>query len=487
MAVDYDVVIVGGTVQGRRAAALAAREGARVALVEPPGQVDRILGVQLGLELLDRAASGDLGQPYGSFGLPPGSTKPALGEDWPTLRRRIQWATERAAVPLSLATLARMGVDGIAAPGQFHRQLHGLGRTQPRLVFATADRSLRARGYVLCPPTQTTVPAIPGLANTPYRTLDDLPDWDDLPDSAIILGRSPAAIALAQTLARLGRSVTLLSRGERLLPTEDADLSLFGEQLLRASGVTVRLGQRPMAVTYDGEFRVTLEDNTTLQGQQLILGTAQTPATADLNLAALGLRPHGQGIPVDDRLSTVHPRTFACGPALGGYWATATDFQDVPIAVRNALYLPYRRLTQFHRPGYLPMQPALGRVGMTATQAQRWFGSEALVLQANLGETMAAHLAGDITGLCRWVVHRDGRLLGAQIWGNHAQELIQTVAGMMQRNQRLHQWDRGLALPHSHSEILEQMMALWQRQRWQPGTWRRDWAENWFNWRRSRH
>lgn len=479
MALDYDVLIVGGTVQGRRAAALAAREGARVALVEPPGQVDRILGVQLGLKILDQAAGE-------AFALPPDPAQRATKTDWATLRRRIHLATELATAPISLATLATLGVDGIAAQGQFHRQLHGLGRSQPRLVFATADRSLRARGYVLCPPTQTTVPAIPGLADTPYRGLDDLPNWDDLPDSAIILGRSPAAIALAQTLARLGRSVTLLSRGDRLLPTEDADLSLFGEQLLRASGVTVQLGQRPTAVAYDGEFRVTLADATTLQGQQLILGTAPIPATEGLNLTTLGLRPQGQEIPVDDRLSTVHPRVFACGPALGGYWATATDFQDVPIAVRNALYLPYRRLTQFHRPGYLPMQPALGRVGMTATQAQRWFGPEALILQINLGDTMAAHLAGDITGLCRWVVHRDGRLLGAQIWGSCAPDLIQTVAGMMQNHRRIHQWERLSTLPHSHREILEQMVAAWQRQRWQPGHWRRDWAENWFNWRRSR-
>jgi hypothetical protein len=30
------------------------------------------------------------------------------------------------------------------------------------------------------------------------------------------------------------------------------------------------------------------------------------------------------------------------------------------------------------------------------------------------------------------------------------------------------------------------LVEAWQRQRWQPGTWRRDWAENWFNWQRTR-
>ncbi len=479
MGVDYDLLIVGGTVQGRRAAALAVREGARVVLVEPPGSVERRVGAQVGIDLLAQAAGPGFGL-SGVEALPGGDApqKDFSGPGWANLRRRMALATELDLAPLSPAALAAMGVDVILALGQFS--------PKPRLAFTTVDRSLRARGYVLCPPTQTTVPAIPGLADTPYRILDDLADWDDLPASAIILGRSPQAIALAQCLAALGRPVTLLSRGDRLLPTEDADLSLFGEQLLRAAGVDVRLGQRPASVAYDGQFWVTLEDETTLSGQQLILGTAQTPVATGLNLAALGLRPNPQGIPVDDHLGTVHPRVFACGPALGGYWATATDFQDVPIAVRNALYWPYRRLTVFQRPCVLPMVPALGRVGMTATQARRWFGSEASVLQVYLGDTLAPHLAGDPTGLCRWVVHRDGRLLGAHIWGVCARDLIQTVAAMMQNDLRIHHWERLSALPHSHSEILAQMVAQWQQQRWQPGTWRRDWAENGFNWRRSR-
>lgn len=473
MAVDYDLVIAGGTVQGRRGAALAAREGARVALVEPSGAVDRTLGSQVALEWLTQAVGG-----LGEFGQTTSAESSLSGADWATVRQCLPRAMEIVTEAHSPAALAAMGVDFIEDLGQFS--------PKPRLAFTTTDRRLRARAYGLCLPTQTTVPAIPGLAATPYRTLDDLAHWDELPDSAVILGRSPQAIALAQALALVGRPVTLLSRGTQLLPTEDGDMSLFGEQILRAAGVEVRLGQRPRAITYDGQFRVELADGTAIQHQQLILGTAQQPRVEGLNLSTLGLSLSAPGIPVDDRLRTAHPRTFAWGPALGGYWATATDFQDVPVAVRNALYLPHRKLLTLHRPSLLPTVPALGRVGMTAHQAQRWFGSEASVVQVYLGHTLATHLAGDVTGLCRWVVHRDGRLLGAQIWGTCARDLIQTVAAMMQNDLRIQHWDRLSALPHSHGEILEQAVATWQRQRWQPGTGRRDWAENWFNWRRSR-
>lgn len=473
MGVDYDLVVAGGTIQGRRAAALATREGARVALVEPPNRVEQGQGMQIGLELLSQIAGT-------GFGLhrPDAAQKSSSRIDWATLRRRVALATELDLAPLSSAALATMGVDVITALGQFS--------PKPRLAFTTVDRDLRARGYLLCPPTQATVPAIPGLAQTPYRTVNDLLSWDHLPESAIILGRSPQAIALAQSLAALGRPVTLLSRGAQLLPWEDGDLSLFGEQLLRAAGVDVRLGQRPAAIGYNGEFWVELEGGTTLHRQTLILGTTQQPDVAGLNLASLGIQAGPYGLTVDEQLRTVQPRVWACGPALGGYWATATDMQDVSIAVRNALYWPYRKLLGLNRACWLPTTPAFGRVGLTASQAQRWFGSEAVVLQLYLGNTLSTHLSGDVTGLCRWVVHRDGRLLGAHIWGACARDLIQPVAAMVQHNGRIQHWERLSALPHSHAEILEQMVVVWQQQRWQPGTWRRDWTENWFNWRRSR-
>jgi 2-polyprenyl-6-methoxyphenol hydroxylase-like FAD-dependent oxidoreductase len=65
MAVDYDLVIAGGTVQGRRAAALAAREGARVALVEPPRRVESGLAVSAGLERLTSVTGrGDKPRPW---------------------------------------------------------------------------------------------------------------------------------------------------------------------------------------------------------------------------------------------------------------------------------------------------------------------------------------------------------------------------------------------------------------------------------------
>jgi len=473
MTVDYDGVIVGGTLQGREAAAIAAREGARVALVEPPEAVDSLIQQELLVEVLAQAGQQVKEAHWRGMHSIPGESL-----DWGHLDTQVSRAATLAYPHLTLAGVAACGVDVVPKPGRFS--------PQPKLTFITADRPLRARGFVLCPGTQVTVPGIPGLATTPYWTVDSLSKWTAQPKSVVILGRSGKAIALAQSLALLGTRVTLISRGERLLPTEDEDISTFVESLLVAAGVELILGQRLNQVKYDGGFTIDRASGEPIQAAHLLLATAQQPALSGLNLEAMGIRPQPHALPVDDRLSTAHPRVFACGPVLGGYWAEATDSQDVPIALRNALYLPWRRLTVLNRVGWLATVPAFARIGMTASQARRWYGPDAQVVQLPFSEAIATHLGGDITGFCRWIVHRDGRLLGAQLCGPQAKELMTTVALIVQQNLPIPQIDRLSSLPHANSELLTGMVAAWQHQRWQPGTWRRNWAENWFNWRRSR-
>ncbi|MFQ4139653.1 FAD-dependent oxidoreductase [Nodosilinea sp. PGN35] len=461
MTVDYDAVILGGTVQGREAAALAVRQGARVALVESSGEVEGRVRRQIGLVALAACHS----------------------QGWAALQGQVK-ALESVAYPhLSLDGLATSGVDVVLESGQLS--------PRPNLAVTTATRRLSARGYLLAPGSEVTLPDIPGLVETPYLTLDTLLDLKALPEAAIVLGRSAAAIALAQALARLGCSTTLVTRGDQLLPTEDPDMSAFVEALLEAAGVTLKLSTRLEAIYHKDSFEVLLANGDLLKAPTLVLATAAHPALGPLNLSSIGVHPqtvHGvaTALPVDDRLATAHSRVFACGPALGGYWADATDHSDVAIALGNALYLPWRRFSHLNRPALLSTTPEYGRIGLTAHLARRWYGSAATVVQVPFGALLKAHCGSDITGFCRWVVGADGRLLGAQICGPGASELIHTVALAIYQKIPLQRLQQVPTLPYSLAEILPLLVGEWQRQRWQQGTWRRDWAENWFNWRRSR-
>jgi hypothetical protein len=60
------------------------------------------------------------------------------------------------------------------------------------------------------------------------------------------------------------------------------------------------------------------------------------------------------------------------------------------------------------------------------------------------------------------------------------------VALAVQQSIPLQRLDQVPTLSPSLAAMIPAMVDSWQRQRWHQGTWRRDWAENWFNWRRTR-
>ena len=471
MAIDYDTVIVGGTIQARAVAAAAARQGARIALVEESLAVDTQICRQLTLEVLSRAGENRQQQYF------PGPPPPISEADWLALGQRVTAALPLAYPHLALDILAPAGVDIVAEPGQFI--------PKPRLTFTTPSRCLRGRAYLLSPPTAVTVPAMPRLAEIPLLTPDTLLQLPSLPRQIAIMGRSPDAIALAQALALLGSQTTLICRGNQILPTEDRDISEFVESLLLAVGVDLRLNARIDAIHQSDAVAIQFEDGEYLKVPHLLLATARQPQLGPLNLDRIHLKTSGPAIAVDDQLTTTRPRCFAFGPCLGGYWADHTDQQDGQVALFNALYLPWRKLQSLIRVGQLATIPEFARFGMTAGQARHHFGPAAVVLQIPYGEIPKLHLDDRMTGFCRCIIHQHGQVLGAQIIGPRARELAQTLALLAHRRLTIQSISQMPQLPLTDTELLHRLFEGWRQQRWRPGQWRRDWAENWFNWRRS--
>ena len=147
--VDYDVVIVGGSLQARAAAARGARQGARVALAEPPGEVERDLETQLLVRHLAQLQSGDTKQ-----------------LDWSACGRYIQRTMEVAYPQWTRSALATQGVDVLEESGQLS--------PGPPLTLITPQRQLRSRGVILAPAGQSPLPPIPGLAERAYLSLENL-------------------------------------------------------------------------------------------------------------------------------------------------------------------------------------------------------------------------------------------------------------------------------------------------------------------------
>src|SRR5207237_7975498 len=101
---------------------------------------------------------------------------------------------------------------------------------------------MRSKNYVIATDSRATIPKICGIETVKFLTNETI--FDELsakPESMIILGGGPIGCELAQTFCRLGVHVTILQRGDQLLPKEDRDVAHFLERRLVGEGV--RMGK----------------------------------------------------------------------------------------------------------------------------------------------------------------------------------------------------------------------------------------------------
>ncbi|MEO0539888.1 MAG: FAD-dependent oxidoreductase [Cyanobacteria bacterium P01_A01_bin.105] len=448
MLVDYDLVIVGGTLVGRWAALRAALRGARVVLVEPPGQVEQQIRTAI-----FRTALGQRGAARSVT--EQGAAMPSLvsNSDLPPA--------------LTLAGLATNGVDVVLGQPRFCA-------VQP-LQLTVGTRCLTARSGLLA------LAGVPCDAPRPDRLVGPRYSPGDflekpVPTRVVLTGQQAAAVEWAAALVQQMATVVLLS--DRLLPTEDRDIQRLVGVQLRAMGV--RLGPAALAKPADPVLLTPVLPTPVLPTPVLLTDVAPPP------LAPLGLPGRlGPGpLTVNPYLRTSVPGVYAIGSLLGGENRPGLAQAEAAIAVDNALFWPRRRV-RYDRMHYsLTALTPVGRAGLTEQQARQYY---AQVVCYQSGAAAAGITYG--VDFCKLVV-ADRRLVGVHLMGTAAAGAIALLAPYL--GQPFSKFAQGFShlsgLADTQGLTLQIAQALAQHQdsQWQPGHWRRDWAENWFNWRRSR-
>ncbi len=398
MRVDYDLVVVGPTQAAETAAIAAAKSFARVAWVTPTGpEASPLL-------LLQAAAA---------------CSRPLLPE-------RIAWA-----LTLQDAWTTQHAVAAVKALGVNYQVGHCSLQLRARSLEVN-QQTWRSRAVLLALEPAAALPELAGLDSDCVWSIANL--WEHLvqgkacPGRVAVLGHTPQAIELSQSLHQLGSQVSLLTNGQRLLPQEDPDAAILLQTYLEASGI--QLYTHPV-------LTVTQPQN--IDGRRISIVGMANPLAVDVLLVALDQpcltsplsqdlkQVPGGGIWVNSALQTSIPRVYACGPLLGGYNLPALNDYEAWIATQNALFEQRSPVTYHSVPYALRTDPPLARVGYTEVQAQQQV-PEIVIVQASYQICDRAVLEQTATGLCKVIVEPNGQILGAHLLGPTADETIHLFA-----------------------------------------------------------
>lgn len=418
MAVEYDLVVIGGGSGGLVVAGVAAALKAKVALVER----DRLGGDCLWngcvpSKSLIRASRVAYEVKHASrFGIHCNDSH----IDFAKAIGHVQSAIAAIEPHDSPQRFEALGAEVIFGSGEF----------VDKHTFVVNNRRLTARAFVIATGSRPAVPDIPGLQAAGFITNEEVFEITDRPDTLGIIGGGPIGCELGQAFARLGSQVTMIGSSDRLLPKEDPEAAAVVQQQLISEGIRVLTNTRVERVEVVNGQKYLITSNKKIAVDQILVATGRNPNVESLNLAAAGVELHQssqKGIRVNARLQTTNPRIYACGDVIGGYQFTHVANHEANVIIRNALFLPILKVDYRVIPWATFTDPELARVGLTEAEARQRYGNNIDVIKQEYADVDRAQAEAATQGFAKIITKRNGEILGAHIVGAAAGELIHEI------------------------------------------------------------
>ncbi len=250
----------------------------------------------------------------------------------------------------------------------------------------------------------------------------------ELPASMVVVGAGASGSEIASAYARLGTKVQLFEGLDRVLPTEDADISKLAERGFKKQGIEVHTSTFVTDVQTQDEKVTFKYGDTEGEAQWLVIAAGRGPDIEGLGLDAAGVKLAENGlIEVDAHLRTSRAGVWAIGDLVPGPALAHKASDEGIIAVEDAAGMPVHGIVYVDVPRATFCTPNVASFGLTEAQAKE-AGYDVVVGKVQYGAVGAGTVYGDRTGLVKLVGDKKyGEILGGHIVGAKSTELIQEL------------------------------------------------------------
>lgn len=291
-------------------------------------------------------------------------------------------------------------------------------------------RLIRAPKIIIATGARPNVPVIPGMADVDYLTSTTALELEELPVSLLVIGGGYIGCEFAQTFARAGVTVTVVSR-RGLLSEAEPEIAQALAGYFEGEGIRLVSGIKYQRIE-EADGRVTLDvrraaRTESLRADRVLIATGRTPNIEDLGLAEASIDYDEHGIDVDDRLRTTRPGVYAGGDVTGRDQFVYMAAYGAKLAVNNALNGDNLTYDNSAMPTVVFTDPQMASVGLTEAQAiESGYAVKSSILP--LEHVPRALAARDTRGLIKLVADaKSDKLLGAHILAPEGADSIQTA------------------------------------------------------------
>lgn len=246
-----------------------------------------------------------------------------------------------------------------------------------------------------------------------------------IPKTLIVLGGGIIGSEYASFLAALGTTVTIIDKGEHILPLLDSEIGMHLQNALTEINLKFAGNRRPVKICREGaKGIVECDDGSVFEAEAILFALGRTANADALHLEYAGLEVDKKGyIPVNPLFQTRAHHIYAVGDVIGGPCLASTSMEQGRLAARHACGAETRLFPPNFPIGIYTI-PEISSSGFTEDQVKT-LGYKYEVGRAYYHEIARSHIAGSHHGMMKIVFHADTlEILGVQVIGRNAAELV---------------------------------------------------------------
>ncbi len=252
----------------------------------------------------------------------------------------------------------------------------------------------------------------------------------EMPKKLLVIGSGAIGIEFASFYNDMGAEVTVVEMLDRIVPVEDADVSIFLEKALKKQGMNIMTGAgveslKATATGVSASIKGKDGKIVATEFSHCIVAIGIVPNTENIGLEALGVNMDRGFLKTDPMCRTNVPGLWAIGDITAPPWLAHKASHEGVIAAEAIAGGHPHAMDPKNIPGCTYCHPQVASVGLTEAKAKE-AGYEVKVGNFPFLGNGKAIALGEADGFIKTVFDaKTGELLGAHMVGAEVTELIQ--------------------------------------------------------------
>ncbi len=336
-----------------------------------------------------------------------------------------------------IVTRLRAGIDTLFRANKIDLVRGNAKLTGANTVTVNGEK-YSARDIIIATGSRPTV--IPGTPFDEKRicSSDGILNLKDIPESIVIAGGGVIGCEFASLFNALGSKVTIVELLDRLLPAQSKEVSRKLETLFKKRGITVHTSTGLESI------------GRSIEADKKLICVGRTPNIEGIGLEDLGINTKDGRISVDDNLRTSVNNIYAIGDCVAGSFQAHKASYDGMVACDNIMGNA-RSVDYSNVPNCIWTDPEIASIGLNEEEARSKHPDLRIVKFPYLASGKA-YIMGKSEGFIKMIGDSKGNILGVEIFGLEACDLIGEAVLAKSLGVNIKDWAR---VTHGHPTLSE--------------------------------